>query len=131
MRNPPLILIADDDPSFREIIATKLKTSGFWVAEAVDGKEAFEKVGSLLPDLLIIDIQMPNENGTEAVLDIKRNQETAATKIIFLTSMENPWPGIKADADSFAKELGAARYINKTEDLDKALVTIKEVLEMK
>ncbi len=131
MHNPPLILIADDDPAFREIVSAKLKNSGFWIAEAIDGKEAFEKVEALHPDLLIIDVQMPNVNGTEAVLDIRREKDTADTKIIFLTSMDKPWPGLKADNEKIAAELGAVHYINKSEDLDKALATVKAVLEMK
>jgi CheY-like chemotaxis protein len=51
MRNIPLILVADDDVGFQEILATKLKRNGFLVAEAHDGAETVEKAKNLLPDL--------------------------------------------------------------------------------
>ncbi len=128
MHNPPLVLIADDNSDFREILSTKLKQSGFWVAEAKDGAEAVLKAQSLQPDLIVMDIQMPNENGTEAVLDLKRNPVTKDTKIVFFTSLENPWPGIKAKNEKFAEELGAAQFINKADDLDQMAKKIQEII---
>jgi CheY-like chemotaxis protein len=130
MHNPPVILIADDSPDFRAILGEKLKASGFLVTEAKDGAEAVTRAKRLVPDLVIMDIQMPNENGTEAVLDIKQNPETKDVKIVFFTNMENPWPGIKAKNPAIAKELGAAGFIRKTDDLDEMVKKIKEFLGM-
>lgn len=124
MHTPPLILIADDSPDFRTILAEKLKASGFLVAEATDGAEAVSRALNLKPDLVIMDIQMPNENGTEAVLDIKRNPETKDAKIVFFTNLQDPWPGIKAQSPKVAKELGAADFIRKSDDLD---VMVKKI----
>ncbi len=126
MRNSPLVLIVDDDAGFQEIIGTKLKRSGFLVAEAHDGKEAIDKAALLSPNLIL----MPHENGTEAVMDILKNQDNNKNlKIIFLSSMNSPWPGLKEeDAVKVAKNLGASGYINKSEDLDKLIEKIKSFL---
>lgn len=128
MHNPPLILIADDSPDFQEIVSAKLKASGFWVAIAKDGKEAVERATTLHPDLIIMDINMPNENGTEAVLDITRNPDTKDIKIVFFTSLIDPWPAIKGKNEKLAEELGAAQFLNKSEDLDAMVKKIKELL---
>jgi len=118
MRSTPLILIADDEPGFQEIIASKLKRNGFLIAEAHSGSEAVEKAANLRPDLILMDVNMPGENGTEAVLDLLKNPDTKDIKIVFLTTMNEPWPGVKSDVQKFAHEIGAAGYINKTEDLE-------------
>lgn len=128
MHNPPLILIADDEPDSREILAAKLKQEGYWVAEAKDGQEAVEKALALKPDLIVMDINMPNENGTEAVLDIRENSETKNTKIVFLSNLKNPWPGLKDSHPVAAKELGASDFIDKGGDLNQAVATIKKLL---
>lgn len=131
MHNPPLVLIADDSSEFREIVSTKLKQSGFWVAEAKDGKEAVERVETLHPDLIVMDIEMPNENGTEAVIDIKRHPDAQDTKIVFFTNLVDPWPAIKGKNEKLAEELGASQFINKGEDLDVIVKKIKDILGVK
>lgn len=128
MHTPPVILIADDSPDFRAILAEKLAASGFLVAEAADGAEAARKAVNLKPDLVIMDIMMPNENGTEAVLDIKRNLETKDIKIVFFTNLSDPWPGIKAKNPQVAKELGAADFITKSDDLDAMVAKVRQLL---
>ncbi len=128
MRSQPLILITDDDVGFQEIVGAKLKRSGFLVAEAHDGREGAEKAANLHPDLILMDINMPGENGTEAVLDIIANPETKNTKVVFLTSQTDPWPAFKTAAPKVAAELGAADFINKSEDLERVVEKVRKFL---
>lgn len=128
MKNPPLILIADDDSDFKEILSAKLLASGYQIAEAGDGAEAITKAKSLIPDLIIMDIQMPNVNGTEAVLELKHTPETKDVKIAFFSSLIYPWPGVKSDNPEFAKELGAVTFMKKGDDLEKIVATVKGLL---
>lgn len=121
-------MVVDDDVGFQEIVSTKLKRNGFLVAEAHDGKEAVEKAVNLKPDLILMDIAMPTESGTEAVLDLMENPETKQIKIVFLTSMADPWPEVKAETKKIAHEIGATEFINKGEDLDMMMEKIKEYL---
>lgn len=129
MQRPPLVLIADDEPEFRQIISAKLKQGGYWVAEAKDGKEAIEKAFTLHPDLIIMDINMPNENGTEAVLDMRNDPATKDTKIIFFSSLKDPWPGLKRDRPHVAQMIGAADFIDKSADLETNFKKIQELLK--
>lgn len=128
MKNPPLILIADDSQDFKEILSAKLLSLGFKIAEANDGAQAIAKAKSLVPDLIIMDIQMPNVNGTEAVLELKHTPETKDVKIIFFSSLIYPWPGAKSENSQFAQELGAATFLKKSDDLEKIAATVQSVL---
>ncbi len=128
MKNPPLILVADDDKDFKEILSAKLLAAGYQLSEASDGQEAITKAKSLIPDLIIMDIQMPNVNGTEAVLDLKHNAATKDIKIAFFTNLLYPWPGVKKENDMMAQELGAVHFMKKSDELSDILKKVKEIL---
>jgi len=122
------ILIADDDADFKEILSAKLLGAGYEIAEASDGQEAIEKAKSLKPSLVIMDIQMPNVNGTEAVLELKNSPETKDTKIVFFSNLVYPWPGVKGENESVATQLGAVTFLKKSEELDVIVKKINELL---
>lgn len=126
--DPPLILIADDDKDFVEILSAKLLAAGFTVAEAEDGSKAVSKAKSLLPDAIIMDIQMPEMNGTEAVIELHNTPETKDLKIVFFSSTVHPWPGIASENPDTAKALGAVTFIRKDADLDSIVTTIKNLI---
>jgi two-component system chemotaxis response regulator CheY len=67
----PSVLLADDEQFFRTVLGSMLVDAGFTVvAEASDGAEAVAKFGEFAPDLVFMDIYMPNKNGIEATRDI-------------------------------------------------------------
>ncbi len=131
MRTQPLVLLADDNADFKEIISAKLVAAGFEIAEASDGAEAIARAKALKPDLIVMDIDMPHVNGTEAVLEIKNSPETKDVQIVFFSSMDHPWPGIVEEKDAFAKTLGAVTFLKKSDDLDKVVATIKALVAAK
>lgn len=124
-----LILIADDDQDFKEILSTKLLNEGFEIAEAETGREAIEKTKNLHPSLVIMDIQMPDINGTEAVLEIRKNQNSKDVPIVFFSNLLYPWPGIKEDKEKFAMELGAVTFLSKEDNLDQVVKKIKTLIQ--
>ena len=117
MHNPPLILVIDDEPNLLEIAAIRLKSAGYATETAGDAVAGFEAAKKLLPDLILLDINMPGVNGTEAFLDFRKDQALKDTKITFFTNMSAPWPGI-VSREKFAQELGAVGFIDKAKDLD-------------
>ena len=123
------ILIVDDDDNFREILGTKLKAAGFLVEEASSGEESLEKAGKFEPDLVILDVNMPNLSGVETLSRLKSNPNLAKIKVIFLTS----YGDLKEEAfwldEKFARELGAHDFIRKSDDIDKIVEEIKSVLK--
>ncbi|HEY4475131.1 MAG TPA: response regulator [Candidatus Paceibacterota bacterium] len=128
MRNPPLILIVDDDKDFCEVLAAKFKASGFDVASAYDGDEAIKRVEELMPDLVIMDVNMPRLNGVEAMVKIKGDPKTKDVKIILLTAFGDPQPEIYKNHERFARELGAVEYLLKGQDLEEIVNKSKEFL---
>lgn len=118
MRNPPLLLIVDDDKDFQEVLVTKFKASGFDIVEANDGEEGVQKAKEVLPDLILMDVKMPKMDGVTAMLKLKEDDTTKKIKVILLTAFGDPQPEIYGNDKRFAKELGAYEYLLKTQDLE-------------
>ena len=77
-----IVLIVDDDEHLREILATMLRFSGYEIAQAATGAEAVNKAVSLKPDLILLDINLPDIKGPEVSRAIKNNPTTAHIPII-------------------------------------------------
>lgn len=122
------ILLVDDDKDLRDILAAKLKAASFEVYEAGDGEEGLAKVQELVPDLLLLDINMPKLNGMEMFSQLKANPNLAHLKVVFLTSYGEPQQEAAWLDKKFAKEIGALGYIKKSDDLDKIINYIKGLL---
>jgi CheY-like chemotaxis protein len=85
-KNPVKILVADDDPFFREYLHKALgEPDHYSIREAVNGKEAFLKIGQELPDLLILDIQMPDMDGLDVCRLLKEKSELSGINVIIST----------------------------------------------
>ena len=120
VNQPPLILVVDDEPYFREIFSKKLTAEGFRVEVAQDGEEAIRKAKQLKFDLILMDVKMPGIDGVEAMLAIKEDPSTKSTRVLFLTSAGEPRSngGMEHNADyRAAEDLGAVGYLRKTDDL--------------
>jgi CheY-like chemotaxis protein len=128
MRNPPLILVVDDEKDLLEITSLKLKASGFDAVVAYNAREAVDAARKIQPDLILMDIHMPGESGTDAALEIKQMPETKDIKIAFLSSLKDPWPSTGGDRDKLAKALGMDDFIDKTGDLNDMVAKVREIL---
>jgi CheY-like chemotaxis protein len=122
------ILIVDDDADIRSILTTKLEASGFQVVSAENGQEGIEKTKEGGIDLILMDVRMPIMSGTEAVSNMKTDEQLKAIPVIFLSNF-----GEEKEVDAwidqkFAKDLGAIDYMKKSEDLSKIVERIKTAL---
>lgn len=127
-REKPLILLVDDEDNLLEIMSMKLNASGFETALARNGKEGIAQSAKLLPELILMDIHMPGETGTDVALTIKQDPKTKDTKIAFLTSLKDPWPTITADKTKLSQAMGMEDFIEKTDDLDVIVKKVREIL---
>jgi CheY-like chemotaxis protein len=127
-----LILLVDDDPDFLEILSTKLKDQGFNIETAKNGKEALEKLQHIKPDLIILDVMMPEMNGIDTAIELAKNFNLNEVKFIFLTNYgEDNWPqeiSLRID-ENFAKQIGALAYIRKQQPLENINETLNKLLE--
>ncbi len=80
------ILVVDDEPDIVEIVKTNLEGAGFDVVVAYDGREGLGKVRSESPDLVILDVLMPEIDGWDVLTAIEAEPETAGLPVIMLTS---------------------------------------------
>lgn len=103
------ILLVEDNDFIRNMYQLKLSKSGFTVVEASDGAMALEKLKTLKPDLILLDLMMPNVSGIEVLKNLHKQTIVPALPVIVLTNVLNP-----ASVNE-AKELGARDYIIKTD----------------
>ncbi|HEX8471287.1 MAG TPA: response regulator [Brevundimonas sp.] len=116
------VLIADDDPFLRELLAHKLSAAGYSVSSARHGGEALEQCRSSLPDLIVLDAMMPVTDGFEVLRRLKSDPLTAAVPVIMLTAM-------KREEDVVgALKLGAADYLVKPFIPDELVARIGRLL---
>ena len=82
----PRILLVDDVADNRDILVRRLQKKGYDVVEAIDGIDACEKAAAIVPDLILMDMQMPRMDGYEATRHIKAQSATADVPVIGLTA---------------------------------------------
>ncbi len=101
---PGKILIVDDEPDIVEFISYNLKNKGYLIAAARDGVEAVRKAKDFRPDLILLDIMMPNKDGIETIKELRNLPEFDDTAIIFLTALSDEKyeiEGLKLGADDY------------------------------
>ncbi len=114
------ILIVDDEANMRLGLKDNLEFEGFRVSEAIDGVDALEKVGKLNPDLIVLDVMMPNLSGYDVCKRLRK--EGRETPIIMLTAK-----GEEIDR-VLGLEIGADDYIQKPFSLRELIARIKAIL---
>jgi diguanylate cyclase (GGDEF)-like protein len=100
------VLVVDDDRNLRKIISTNLELAGFVVESAADGAEALQRIESLLPDVVLLDLMMPRMDGYEVARSIRNHQNPtiANVPIIMVTAKgetEDKLRGFEAGADDY------------------------------
>lgn len=80
------ILLVEDNEMNRDMLSRRLKRSGFEVMLAIDGEECMASLKSVVPDLVLMDINLPGRDGYELTREIKGNPDTAHIPVIALTA---------------------------------------------
>jgi CheY-like chemotaxis protein len=101
------VFIVDDVPQNVQVAATALRDEGYNVAFATSGREALERITLVQPDVVLLDVMMPEMNGFEVCQQLKRDREVAAIPVIFLTALN--------DTESIVRgfSLGGVDYVTK------------------
>ena len=103
----PTVLLVEDEPAQREVLAYNLEAEGFAVTQASDGEEAMMLVDEAAPDIIILDWMMPNLSGIEVCRRLKMRPETRAIPIILLSARAEEVDRIRG------LETGADDYVVK------------------
>ena len=120
-----IVLVVEDDNELRDLLHTQLELDGYNVFTAHNGAVALEKVQTQKPDLILMDLMMPEMNGVEATKILKGNENTRHIPVIMVTSEDKKEDMIKG------LEAGAVDYITKPFFLPELKARVKAVLRFK
>jgi two-component system, cell cycle response regulator DivK len=111
----PCILIAEDHPDSREALRTLLEVHGYRVICAPDGRRAVEEAIRVGPDLIVMDIMMPEMDGFEATRLLRANKNFRQVPIVALTAMEGAREMVLAAGcdDYMAKPIDVRRFLDR------------------
>jgi len=101
------VLVVDDEPDILDVLDYNLAKEGYKVKTATNGKKAVEIAAKFLPDLILLDIMMPNQDGVETCRQLRENPDLYNTYIVFLTARSEEYSEVAAF------DTGADDYITK------------------
>jgi len=116
------ILIIDDDKVLTKMLSAKLEPTGYIVSSAHDGKDGLEKAINELPDLIILDISMPEMDGYSLLKELRARDKTADLPVIILSAKE------KAKMEELFYFEKISGYFEKPFRIQDLLLKIKEVI---
>jgi two-component system phosphate regulon response regulator PhoB len=117
------ILVVDDEPDVLDLVTYNLVLAGFQTETAVDGAEALRKARSTSPDLILLDLMLPEMDGLEVCKLLRRDTKTSAIPIIMLTARASEIDRI------VGLELGATDYVPKPFSPRELVLRVKRRLE--
>ena len=116
------VLIVEDDPEARKVLSLILKLDGYQISTAPGGAEAVQVMTTMIPDLLLLDVMMPDMDGYQVCGWVRANPATTAVPVVMLSG--------KADPESVARglEVGADEYLSKPISPSKLIAQLRVVL---
>ncbi len=116
------VLIVEDDPEARKVLSLILKLDGYEIATAAGGAEAVQAMTTMIPDLVLLDVMMPDMDGYQVCTWVRANPASMAVPVVMLSG--------KADPESVARglEVGADEYLSKPISPSKLTTQLRSVL---
>ncbi len=118
----PIILVIDDDFANRKVLEMVLRRSGYCPMLAEDGEEGLQKVKEIVPDLILLDLFMPGEDGFEVLARFKDDPVLRNVPVVIFTVL------VREESEQKALELGATAYVTKPFDVDEVVTCIRCIL---
>ena len=118
----PRILVVDDDPNIRELLTQEFTEAGYQVDVAANGREALATVRRERPDLVVLDVMMPEMNGFDVAAVLKNDPQTMDIPIVILSIVQDRERGFR---------LGVDRYLTKPIDTDLLFREVGALIEQK
>jgi two-component system OmpR family response regulator len=116
----PRVLVVDDEPSITELVSTALRYEGFDVTVAANGREALDAAVAVRPELIVLDVMLPDLDGFEVIRRIR--SDGSWTPVVFLTARDAP------DDKVGGLKLGADDYVTKPFSLEELIERVRAVL---
>jgi DNA-binding response OmpR family regulator len=118
------ILVVDDEPDMRLLTKVNLERDGHTIVTATDGEEALDTVRETPPDLIVLDVMMPNVDGWDVLEQLKSALDKPITEIpvIVVTALGSPMDRVKGGIE------GAVQYLTKPMDIDRLRTAVTDAL---
>jgi CheY-like chemotaxis protein len=120
---PPTVMVVDDDANIRAILRYRFEKEHYIVQVATDGLDALRQVRDRRPDLIILDLMMPEMDGIQLLSHLRSSPQTERIPVVILTAL-----GADAYGDK-TRELGAAGVVTKPFSPRHLVQEVKEALE--
>lgn len=117
-----LVILAEDDRTIARLIIFKLEKEGFKVIHFLNGESVVDTVSKILPDIVILDVMMPIQDGISILKEIKASPKTKHIPVVILSAKGQEKDIIKG------MEIGASDYISKPFSPSELIVRIKRIL---
>jgi GAF domain-containing protein/DNA-binding response OmpR family regulator len=125
----PTILVVDDEANIRELLRQSLEESGYQVTEAANGVEAIAAAKAVKPDLIILDVMMPQINGFDVTAVLKHDPQTMDIPIVILSIVQDQERGYRLGVDRYlTKPINKAGLLKEINALLKQGISNKKVL---
>ena len=129
VKKEPTILVVDDDTPIRSLLRQELGEAGYKVQEAANGKAALDMVRMSKPDLIILDVMMPEINGFDVAAVLKNDPATMDIPIIILSIVQDKERGLKIGVDRYlTKPINTEQLFHEVDELLEQGVSKKKVL---
>jgi DNA-binding response OmpR family regulator len=116
-----IVLIVDDEPNIIQLVRITLEDSRVQVLEAADGATALDRAAAFRPDLVLLDVDLPDVSGLEVCRRLRQNATLAGTKVVMLTAAaqrDDVARGLAAGADEYlTKPFSPVRLLSLVEQL--------------
>jgi two-component system KDP operon response regulator KdpE len=119
MSNAATVLIVDDEPHIRRLLSGTLSRAGYHVAEAASGRQALEALGEAQPDVVLLDLGLPDREGLELIPAIRKQSSAAILVVSARDATEHKVTAL---------DLGAIDYVTKPFDTDELLARVRAAL---
>ena len=117
------VMIVDDDPTNVKLVGSILESSGYEVVEAVDGLDALAKIKKEAPDVIVLDIVMPEINGYDVCCELRFNKNYEKIPIVILSATDK-------EIDDVLGERVNIEYLSKNDDLRLVVEKIEKLLSV-
>jgi excisionase family DNA binding protein len=118
----PLVLVVDDDPQVREVVRLNLEIEGYSVKEAANAEEGLAAVAEDAPDLILLDVMMPQVDGWEMLRRVQEQHGIGSIPVVMFSGQ------LEHSARSEAEERGAQGFVGKPFDLRALIEQTKQIV---
>lgn len=127
MKHSRYVLVVDDEPLLCRMVSAMLMRAGYETSVAANGRDALQSVVQRSPDIITLDVMMPDMSGIEVARQLRTNPQTAGIPIIFVTALDR---SVSMDLRRFSEEPGVY-HVDKPFSREQLLMQVTIALQVK